>query len=185
MMTQIKFLILFIILFTNSLTAQSITGSVFGRVFDFITKQPIPFANVLVLETNFGAATNEDGYFKIDNLPVNTYQIRVSVVGYNQQIKTDVVIQTGKPAEANFELTPQAIELDGVTVTSDYFRKDPLEVNSIRSFSYEEIRRSPGGFEDVVRALSILPGVAQADACLLYTSPSPRDRTRSRMPSSA
>ena len=24
-----------------------------------------------------------------------------------------------------------------------------------------------------------------ADACLLYTSPSPRDRTRSRMPSSA
>ena len=26
---------------------------------------------------------------------------------------------------------------------------------------------------------------AKADACLLYTSPSPRDRTRSRMPSSA
>ena len=26
---------------------------------------------------------------------------------------------------------------------------------------------------------------AQYDACLLYTSPSPRDRTRSRMPSSA
>ena len=25
----------------------------------------------------------------------------------------------------------------------------------------------------------------QLDACLLYTSPSPRDRTRSRMPSSA
>ena len=27
--------------------------------------------------------------------------------------------------------------------------------------------------------------VAMQDACLLYTSPSPRDRTRSRMPSSA
>ena len=27
--------------------------------------------------------------------------------------------------------------------------------------------------------------VAKAVACLLYTSPSPRDRTRSRMPSSA
>ena len=26
---------------------------------------------------------------------------------------------------------------------------------------------------------------AKADVCLLYTSPSPRDRTRSRMPSSA
>ena len=29
------------------------------------------------------------------------------------------------------------------------------------------------------------PGVAMMWACLLYTSPSPRDRTRSRMPSSA
>ena len=28
-------------------------------------------------------------------------------------------------------------------------------------------------------------GKANANACLLYTSPSPRDRTRSRMPSSA
>ena len=27
--------------------------------------------------------------------------------------------------------------------------------------------------------------IAEAEACLLYTSPSPRDRTRSRMPSSA
>ena len=28
-------------------------------------------------------------------------------------------------------------------------------------------------------------GIPKADGCLLYTSPSPRDRTRSRMPSSA
>ena len=28
-------------------------------------------------------------------------------------------------------------------------------------------------------------GINEGDACLLYTSPSPRDRTRSRMPSSA
>jgi hypothetical protein len=156
--------ILFIIIFSESFFAQNLTGNVYGRVFDNTTKQPIPFANVLVLNTNYGAATNAEGYFLIENLSVNTYQIRVSVIGYNPQIKTDVVIQTGKPFEVNFELIPQAIELEGVTVTSDYFRKSPLEVNSIRNFNYEEIRRSPGGFEDVIRALSVLPGVAQADA---------------------
>ena len=31
----------------------------------------------------------------------------------------------------------------------------------------------------------VITVVRDADACLLYTSPSPRDRTRSRMPSSA
>ena len=30
-----------------------------------------------------------------------------------------------------------------------------------------------------------MPQLVRADLCLLYTSPSPRDRTRSRMPSSA
>ena len=30
-----------------------------------------------------------------------------------------------------------------------------------------------------------VPIMTQSDSCLLYTSPSPRDRTRSRMPSSA
>jgi hypothetical protein len=159
-----KILLLAIIVFTNLTLGQNLTGSIYGRVIDFVSKQPIPFANVLVLETNFGAASDMNGYFKIENIPVNTYQVRASVIGYSSQIKTDVVIQTAKPTEVNFELTSQAIELEGVTVTSDYFRKDPLEVNSIRNFSYEEIRRSPGGFEDVVRALSILPGVAQADA---------------------
>ncbi len=157
-------LILIIIILSDLIYAQELSGSIYGRVFDFTTKQPIPFANVLVMETNYGAATNSDGLFKIENLPVKTYQIRASVIGYNSQIKTDVVVQTGKPSEVNFELIPQAIELEGITVTSDYFRKDLLEVNSIRNFSYEEIRRSPGGFEDVIRALSILPGVAQADA---------------------
>ncbi len=158
------YFITIVIFCTTNLLAQELSSYIYGRVFDFTTKQPIPFANIIVPGTNFGAATNENGYFKIENLPVNTYQVRASVIGYNQLTKTDVVIQSGKPAEVNFELVPRAIELGDVTVTSDYFRKDPLEVNSIRNFSYEEIRRSPGGFEDVIRALSILPGVAQADA---------------------
>ena len=37
-------------------------------------------------------------------------------------------------------------------------------------------------FETAVRSL---PEILGAHSCLLYTSPSPRDRTRSRMPSSA
>ena len=36
-----------------------------------------------------------------------------------------------------------------------------------------------------VRAYDSLMDSAHGKACLLYTSPSPRDRTRSRMPSSA
>ena len=44
-------------------------------------------------------------------------------------------------------------------------------------------------FATLVRSLAYFKALAEefreVDACLLYTSPSPRDRTRSRMPSSA
>ena len=41
----------------------------------------------------------------------------------------------------------------------------------------------PGGFGD--RGIEGMITADQTHPCLLYTSPSPRDRTRSRMPSSA
>ena len=39
-----------------------------------------------------------------------------------------------------------------------------------------------GNFESYLAAIAVMDRVM---SCLLYTSPSPRDRTRSRMPSSA
>ena len=46
------------------------------------------------------------------------------------------------------------------------------------------VEEAEGG-RDFVRRLAEHVTSAQDWACLLYTSPSPRDRTRSRMPSSA
>ncbi len=155
-------IILVIILLNFSYSQNNI--NVYGKVIDAQTKEPIPFANISVLGTNYGAAANSKGYYEVSKLSYNTYQLKASVIGYNSLVKTDVVVQPGKPAEINFELIEKAVQLDNVTVVSDYFSPNPLEVNSVKNFSYEEIRRSPGGFEDVIRALSVLPGVAQADA---------------------
>ena len=45
----------------------------------------------------------------------------------------------------------------------------------------------PSNFEGKIKSLKIKVGdkVSEGDFCLLYTSPSPRDATLSRMPSSA
>lgn len=154
---------LFFLIASGSVFSQVQEVSVYGKVVDNLTQEPLIGANVIILGTNFGAATNARGEFSISNVPPNTHQIRASIIGYNSVTKTDISVMPGRPAQVNFELSTTAIELENVVVQSDYFNNNPIELNSVKSFNYEEIRRSAGGFEDVVRAVSILPGVAQAD----------------------
>lgn len=161
-MNLLRFVII-IILATASVFCQETALSIYGRVVDNLTKEPIIGANVIILGTDYGAATNDQGEFSIINVPPNTYQVRASVIGYNSVTKTDIGVMPGRPSQIEFELISTAIELESVVVESDYFYNNPVELNSIKGFNYEEIRRSAGGFEDVVRAVSILPGVAQAD----------------------
>lgn len=159
-----KFLRFMSLIFFIALELQAQTGTIRGKVVDVLTKEPLPGVNIIVLDTDFGAASNIEGEYSIPNVPVGLYRVQASFIGYKQQIRTDIVVNSARPAVVNFELQESAIELEGVTVATDYFEKSPTELGNITALSYEEIRRSPGGFEDVVRALSILPGVAQAAA---------------------
>ena len=151
------------LLFADSF-AQNATGSISGKVIDEISKEPIPGVNISIIGTVKGASTNIEGEFKILNLESGNYQLRVSAIGYRTIVKTDIIVNTARPTDLLFQLSTSAIELDAITVRTDYFDENPGEVGGVTNLSYEEIRRSPGGFEDVVRALSILPGVAQASA---------------------
>ncbi len=137
------------------------TGTITGTVVNQITQEPLPFANVRVLGTQLGAATSVDGTFSIAEVPVGTYQVQASVVGFAPFILSDVVARVGKPADLKFQLQPTDIAFEEVEVSGRYFQKSPDAAVSVQRLSYEEIRRSPGGFEDVVRAISVLPGVAQ------------------------
>ena len=76
-----------------------------------------------------------------------------------------------------------SIALTEVTVTSQVVdvARDRITPIAFSSVSGAEIDLKAGNLE-FVETLKRTPGVY---TCLLYTSPSPRDRTRSRMPSSA
>ncbi len=163
-MSRIYTLFLIVIVLTINSYSQINTGEIRGKVIEANNKLPIPFANVIVLGTNIGASTDLQGNFIIKNVPVGIYQVKASVIGYNSVVKSDVMVKSNKITEVDFELVQKVIEIDNVVVRADYFEKNYLEPVSVRKFSQEEVRRSPGGFEDVIRALSVLPGIAQADA---------------------
>ena len=60
-----------------------------------------------------------------------------------------------------------------------------LRTNTGRKFAKEGGRQLVGQALPGAAITSVLGTLTTGNPCLLYTSPSPRDRTRSRMPSSA
>lgn len=147
-----------------SQTYSQTTGGITGKVIDQISNESLPGVNIIVVGTDLGAATDVNGEFTITGLKPGIYQLKASFIGFNPSLKSDIIVNTAKPASVIFKLSEAVIELEGVIVSSDVFENLPTEVNSVKKFSYEEIRRAPGGFEDVVRALSVLPGVARQSA---------------------
>jgi len=143
--------------------AEAPGSDVRGRLLDRSTREPIPGGTVTLLGTTLGAAADPDGRFLVRNIPVGTYQLRASAVGYEPAILTDVVVAVGRETTVEARLNQVPIETGEVDVTASYFQKSPDTPVSFQELSYEEIRRFPGGFEDVIRAVSILPGVAQAE----------------------
>src|SRR5262245_36841633 len=68
------------------------TGKITGRVTE--KGQPVQFANVIVLGTKQGIATDENGRFTIAGVPVGAAKIQVQATGYDKVVK-DVQVNAG------------------------------------------------------------------------------------------
>ena len=97
---------------------SSVTGKVQGRVVDTETREPIPYANVIIINSEMGAATDANGNFFILNVPTGKYTIEFSYLGYQTKRVAGVVVEYDKTARLEVDLKPSAIELSPITVTS-------------------------------------------------------------------
>ncbi|MCX7983846.1 MAG: TonB-dependent receptor [Bacteroidetes bacterium] len=141
------------------------SGSVRGRVIDQTTGEPLIGANVIVIGTSIGAATDFEGNFYLRVVPAGKRTIRVSYIGYEESTK-EIIVSNGVTEQLNFTLTPRAIEGEAVIVTAQMKGQDAainqqLTSNTIANIvAADRIRELP----DVNAAESIgrLPGVAIA-----------------------
>ncbi len=162
-MRYVVHLFLITLLALNSGYGQDGSGTITGRVVDAMTNQPLVGANVIVSGLTLGAASDSEGRFRIERLPFGTYSLRTTMVGYMPLVTTDIVVSSARPATVEIRLQEMPIDIATVDVVASPFQRMPEAPLSNYTQSNEEIRRLPGGFEDVVRAISILPGVVQAE----------------------
>ncbi|MFC2137758.1 secretin and TonB N-terminal domain-containing protein [Bacteroidota bacterium] len=142
----------------------NLTQTFKGNVVDMESQISLPGANIVILNTNplLGTISDPDGNFKIENVPIGRYNIKISYVGYNPVILPEILIGSGKEVYVNAQLKESVSKIDEAIIKA-YVNKDkPLNsmaTLSARTISVEESRRYAGGLDDPARMVSSFAGV--------------------------
>ncbi len=111
---KVQFIFLFLMIISISPLIFS-QGTVKGNVSD--TKgNAIVGANVFLLNSTLGAASDFDGNYVIEKVPAKDYSLIISAVGYKKKV-FNVSVTSGKTVEQNATLQQDVLQMESVVIT--------------------------------------------------------------------
>jgi len=144
-------LVLFLVVWTGLIFAQT-SGKVSGTVTDE-NGQPLAGANVVVLGTSFGGASDSDGNYYILQVPAGVYDIRADYIGYKSQTVDGVRIATGLTTFIDYGLVIAAVEGESVEVIGERPLLEMSATNAVRSMDSDQITNfASRNVDDMIQA---------------------------------
>lgn len=147
---------------------QAQQGTVTGKVLDANSDNPLPSVNVGLTGTALGAATGQDGRFRITDVPVGEYTVKASLVGY-KTVERDITVRTNETTTLTVKLSQKSVELSGITVTD---RRGGYVTDEITSATKTgaPLEETPQSVSVVTRDQLAAQGVDRVTEALRYTS---------------
>lgn len=104
-----------LILLSYKLVAQSSQGTISGCI-QSNNNQALPGINIGLEGTTLGNATNDQGKFEIRNVPVGTYTLIATGIGYSAS-KQNVTVTGGKTTRLELQLNESTQQLSEIVVS--------------------------------------------------------------------
>ena len=164
-MTKKCILILLIIfLFVKFACSQNLTQTIRGNVIDNDNKLPLIGVEIIILDTQplIGTTTDEDGNFRLENIPIGRINLHLSYLGFETKALQNIVVNSGKEVILNLTMEESLIKMEEIVVTANKNKGEALNdmaMISARSISAEETNRYAGGFNDPSRIIGNFAGV--------------------------
>lgn len=135
-------------------------GTVRGFVYEKETGEPVIFTNVYLFKTNYGAATDVNGYYAITRIPPGSYTLMVTYLGFDT-LQMYITIAADQIITQNIYLEEKAYMLEQVQVLADREEARTETRTSVVKITPKQIRQIPslGSQPDLAQYLQILPGV--------------------------
>lgn len=119
--------ILIVILLSATLSGSALpeevyfgtTGTLAGTVIDQQSKEPLAGVNIVFLGTRYGGTTDENGKYKIYNIPPGRYSVQYSFIGFRKHTVEQLKINVDETTLMNVELVVGELELEEVVVTAE------------------------------------------------------------------
>ncbi|WP_338812593.1 carboxypeptidase-like regulatory domain-containing protein [Bernardetia sp. Wsw4-3y2] len=166
-LSKFTLLTLFSLFLIGKANSQTLTQTISGKILEEGTGQPVPFANVIILDIEplMGVTTDSAGNFKIKNVPIGRHILQVSYVSF-QTRQMEVIVNSVNETVVEMRLKDDGFELEGVVITAQEEHGTPqnaMILSGGRTLSMEEARRYAGGFDDPARLASAFAGVATSE----------------------
>jgi len=149
---------LVIAMFSTLAFSQKLTQTVRGTIIDTDSKLALIGATVVIVGTNppISAATDANGNFRIEKVPVGRIILQLSYIGYETKTISDIVVNSGKEVVLDFAMQESVIKIDEAVVKA--YKKKGEAINemsqlSLHSITLEETKRFRGGLDDPAGAL--------------------------------
>ena len=128
------------LIFAASLMAQT-TGKISGIIKDDDTKEPLIAANVIVKNTNLGAASDIEGYYSIVNIKPGVYTLVVDMIGYKQLVLENVRVSVNRTTTIDAQLSQTVIQGETVVVEVDAITAKKDQTSTIKNISNDQIEK--------------------------------------------
>lgn len=153
-------LLALLVLTANLCAAQQ--GVIAGKVLAKESHEPLVFANVLLDGTTVGTVTNASGEFRFPKLPVGTYNLTVSLIGYRRYTLSNVAVIDQETTRVTVSLEAAPVQAQPVIVSASKREQAVQEVPvSVATMDAASIaRRNIVTLDD---ALRYIPGVNLTD----------------------
>jgi hypothetical protein len=150
------------------LFGQQLTQTVRGSITDKITGEPLIGAVVVLKDSDpaIGTATDVDGVFKLQSVPVGRITLYAQMLGYKPVSLQDVLVNSGKELVLQIAMEEDLNQIAEVNVTDEKDKRESINSMagvSSRTFSVEETQKFAAAVNDPGRMAISFAGVVSGD----------------------
>lgn len=119
------------------------TGVITGTVVDSSSREGLPGVNVLIEDTQEGAATDVQGRYTITGVEAGTHTLVASYIGYSDQVVEGVDVSAGDTTTVNFVMQRETAGLEEVVVVGYGTQQAENVTGSVGQISSTTIEEQP------------------------------------------